>query len=72
LAAVWVRYGSPDVIVREVDLPRLADDDVLVRVRSCGLPEYRFWFVTVDREPVLAFETTGRCWNAATGGRYLR
>lgn len=29
-----------------------------------GVPEYRFWFVTIDDGPVLAFEATGRCWNS--------
>lgn len=28
------------------------------------IPEYRFWFVTIDDEAVLAFESTGRSWNS--------
>src|SRR4051794_796261 len=32
------RYGSPDVLeLRDVELPEMADNEVLVRVRAAGL-----------------------------------
>src|SRR4051794_21766680 len=37
-AIVRDRYGSPDVLaLRDVELPEVADDEVLVRVRAAGL-----------------------------------
>ena len=37
-AIVQDRYGSADVLeLRDIDLPQVADDEVLVRVRAAGV-----------------------------------
>ena len=42
------------------DLFRVADN---ANSDFLGQPDYRFWFLTCDEEPLLCMETTGRTWN---------
>jgi NADPH:quinone reductase-like Zn-dependent oxidoreductase len=40
-AIVYERYGSPDVLeVRDIEVPSVSDDGVLVRIRAASTSPY--------------------------------
>ena len=52
-AIVYYRYGSPDVLeLKEVDVPVVGDDDVLIEVRAASVNPYDWHFMR--GEPVIA------------------
>jgi NADPH:quinone reductase-like Zn-dependent oxidoreductase len=58
-AIVQLQYGSPDVLqLREIDQPRIEDDEVLVRVRAASVhPDV--WHVVTGRPYVLRLMGAG-------------
>jgi NADPH:quinone reductase-like Zn-dependent oxidoreductase len=48
-AIVYEKYGSPDVLeLRDVDLPKPLDDEVLVEVHAASVNAYDWHFLTAD------------------------
>ncbi|MGW8268034.1 MAG: NAD(P)-dependent alcohol dehydrogenase [Longimicrobiales bacterium] len=46
-AVLFDRYGSPDVLeLREIDKPRINEDEVLVRIRAASVNPYDWHFLT--------------------------
>jgi NADPH:quinone reductase-like Zn-dependent oxidoreductase len=52
-AIVYLSYGSPDVLeLKEVEMPAVGDDDVLIRVRAASVNPYDWHFMR--GEPMIA------------------
>jgi NADPH:quinone reductase-like Zn-dependent oxidoreductase len=55
-AAVYTRYGSPDVIqIREIEKPVPRDNEVLIRVRGASVNPYDWHFMRGEPYPVRIF-----------------
>ena len=45
-AIVYEKYGSPDVLeLRDIDMPTVSDDSVLVRIRAASANPYDWHFM---------------------------